>query len=104
MKPQCRSPYGVRAALSPGDAAFVLAATAKAAADATALAAALAADPADPTAAIMAWETKQLAYGRSLSDQAIAVGVRSVEQPASSRTMAEVVERFRGIAPFLPMA
>jgi 2-polyprenyl-6-methoxyphenol hydroxylase-like FAD-dependent oxidoreductase len=88
-----------------GDAAFALrphpaAATAKAAADATALATALAAAPADPPA----WESKQLAYGQSLSDQAIAVGRRSVEERASSRTMADVVERFRGISPLLPLA
>jgi 2-polyprenyl-6-methoxyphenol hydroxylase-like FAD-dependent oxidoreductase len=92
-----------------GDAAFVLrphpaAATAKAAADATALAAALAADPDDPSCALRAWETKQLAYGRGLSDQAIALGRRSVEQHAGSRTMADVVERFSGISPLLPLA
>jgi len=92
-----------------GDAAFVVrphlaAATAKAAADASALAAALAANPADPPGALRAWETRQLAYGRSLSDQAIEVGKRSVEQHANSRTMADVVERFRGISPLLPLA
>jgi 2-polyprenyl-6-methoxyphenol hydroxylase-like FAD-dependent oxidoreductase len=90
-----------------GDAAFVLrphlaAATAKAAADASVLAAALAANPAGPPVALRAWETRQLAYGRSLSDQAIEVGKRSVQQHASSCTMGDVVERFRGISPLLP--
>jgi 2-polyprenyl-6-methoxyphenol hydroxylase-like FAD-dependent oxidoreductase len=92
-----------------GDAAFVLrphpaAATAKAAADATALAAALTADPDDPSRALRAWETRQHAFGRGLSDQAVAVGRRSVEQHPGSRTMADVVERFRGISPLLPLA
>jgi 2,6-dihydroxypyridine 3-monooxygenase len=92
-----------------GDAAFVLrphpaAATAKAAADATALAAALSADPDDPSRALRAWEKKQLVYGRSLLDQAAAVGRRSVEQQTGSRTMADVAERFSGIAPLLPLA
>ena len=91
-----------------GDAAFVLrphpaAATAKVAADATALAAALIADPDDPPAALRRWEARQLEYGRRLSHQAIALGERSVEQRVSSSTLDDVLERFRGISPSLPL-
>ena len=92
-----------------GDAAFVLrphlgAATAKAAADAMALAAALTACPDDPPAALRAWEVRQIDYGRALADQAILLGKRSVEADAGSRTLADVAERFHGIAPVLPPA
>ena len=92
-----------------GDAAFVLrphpaAATAKAAADAMALAEAIRANPDDPPSALRAWEQRQLKYGKALADQAITLGKRSVEPRASSATLADVVERFRGISPTLPLA
>jgi 2-polyprenyl-6-methoxyphenol hydroxylase-like FAD-dependent oxidoreductase len=90
-----------------GDAAFVLrphsaAATAKAAADATTLADALAADPGDADAALRAWETRQLEYGRALVDHTVALGKRSVRRrsgsPLLTPTLCDAVERFSGIA------
>jgi 2,6-dihydroxypyridine 3-monooxygenase len=65
-----------------GDAAFAVrphagAGTAKAAADAWALRDALAARPDAPEAALAAWESAQLALGRSLLDRTRAIGRRS---------------------------
>lgn len=65
-----------------GDAAFVArphaaAGTAKAAADAWTLCDALAAHPADPAAALVAWEPAQLALGRSLLARTRAIGRKS---------------------------
>ena len=87
-----------------GDAAFVLrphpgAATAKAAADATALAEALMAELGDPRLVLTAWETRQLKHGRTLADQAVAVGRRSVEERTSSATLSDAAKRFRGVSP-----
>jgi len=91
-----------------GDAAFVLrphpaAATAKAAADAMALAAALKSHPDDPPAALREWEPRQLDYGTSLARLATMVGKRSVELSSASRDQADLAERFREIAPVLPL-
>jgi hypothetical protein len=63
---------------------------------------ALAANPSDPAAAPLAWEMRQLAYGRSLSNQAIELGKHSVEQQANSRTMADVVEQFGASLHYFP--
>jgi 2,6-dihydroxypyridine 3-monooxygenase len=91
-----------------GDAACVLrphpaAATAKAAADAMALAAALKSHPDDPLAALREWEVRQLDYGTSLVRLATMVGERSVELSSASRDRADLAERFREIAPVLPL-
>ena len=86
-----------------GDEAFVLrphagAATAKAAADAAALADALAANPADPDAALWAWETRRLQHGRGL----VALGRRTVRPPAAARPLGarlrDLDERFAALA------
>ena len=91
-----------------GDAAFVLrphagAATAKAAADATALADALAANPADPDAALWAWETRRLQHGRGLVEHGIALGRRTVKPPDAvarplGARLCDLVERFAALA------
>ena len=86
-----------------GDAAFVLrphpaAASAKAAADASALAAALAAHPADPDAALRAWEMERLEQGHALLELAVTQGRRSVDRRDHPPTLEDAPERFHRIS------
>jgi 2-polyprenyl-6-methoxyphenol hydroxylase-like FAD-dependent oxidoreductase len=90
-----------------GDAAFVIrphlaAATAKAASDASALGTAFHAHPHDLGRALQDWETLQLAHGRDLVNQTVALGTRSVKREKGQglfwADLEDTVQSLQGIA------